>query len=147
MDIGPNILVVDSDARQLSWTLELLQSADYSATGAASFKAARGLLGSLRYDLLITNLRLQAYNGMHLIFNSHVLRPHMPAIIIDSTPDPANENEARRAGAAYLGGFPDADRLTTLIKTVLEEEAMLLALARKMWVAEPAEPGKTPLTN
>lgn len=147
MDIGANILVVDSNARQLSWTLELLQRADYSATGAASFKAARGLLSSLRYDLLITNLRLQAYNGMHLIFNSHVLRPHMPAIIIDSTPDPANENEARRAGAAYLGGFPDADRLTTLIKTVLEEEAMLLALARKMWVAEPAGPGKTPMTN
>jgi DNA-binding NtrC family response regulator len=146
MDKGANILVVDSDAQQLSWTLDLLQSADYSATGAASFKAARGLLGSLRYDLLITNLRLQAYNGMHLIFDSQVLRPHMPAIIIDSAPDPANEHEARQAGVAYLGGFPDAGCLTALVKILLEEE-ILLTLARKMWMAEPAGLGKAPTTN
>jgi DNA-binding NtrC family response regulator len=146
MDIDVNILVVDSDARQLSWTLDLLQSAEYSATGAATFKAARALLGSRRYDLLITNLRLQAYNGMHLIFDSHVLSPHMPAIIIDSVPDAGTESEAHRAGAAYLGTFPDADRLTALVKTLLEKP-MFPALARKMWIVEPAGLGKTRATN
>jgi DNA-binding NtrC family response regulator len=91
--------------------------------------------------LLITNLRLQAYNGMHLIFDSHVLRPQMPAIIIDSGPDPGNESEARRAGATYLGTFPDADHLTALVKTLLEKQ-MLVGLARRMWIAEPARLGK-----
>jgi DNA-binding NtrC family response regulator len=146
MDIDVHILVVDNDAVQLSWTLDLLRCAEYSATGAATFKTARALLGSRRYDLLITSLRLQAYNGMHLIFESHVLRPHMPAIIIDSVPDPGNESEARRAGAAYLGTFPDERHLTALVKTLLEEP-MLSALARKMWIAEPAGLGKTRTTN
>jgi DNA-binding NtrC family response regulator len=130
MDIVVNILVVDSDARQLAWTLELLQSEEYSATGAQTFKAARSLLSSRRFDLLITNLRLQAYNGMHLILDNGVLRPHMPAIIIDSAPDSGNESLAHRAGAAYLGMFPDADRLTALVRTLIEETSFL-ALARK----------------
>lgn len=142
MNIDVNILVVDSDTQQLSRTLDLLQGAEYSPTGAATFKAARSLLGSRRYDLLITNLRLQAYNGMHLIFDSRVRRPHMPAIIIDSVPDAGNERQARRAGVAYLGTFPDADDLTALVKTVLDEP-MSLTLALEMWIADPAGPGKT----
>ena len=142
MNIDVNILVVDSDTQQLSRTLDLLQSAEYWPTGAATFKAARALLGSRRYDLLITNLRLQAYNGMHLIFDSRVRRPHLPTIIIDSVPDASNERQARRAGAAYLGTFPDADGLTALVKTLLDER-MYLALVREMWIAEPAGPGKT----
>ena len=146
MDIDVNILVVDSDARQLAWTLDLLQSAEYSATGAATFKAARALLGSRRYDLLITNLRLQAYNGMHLVFDSYTLRPFLPVIIIDCVPDAGNESQAYRAGAAYLGTFPDAGRLTALVKTLLDEP-MLLASARKMWIAEPAGPDKIRTAN
>ena len=144
MDIDIKILVVDSDAQQLSWTIALLQSAEYSVTGAATFKAARSLLGSRRYDLLITNLRLQAYNGMHLIFESHVRRPHMPAIIIDGLPDAGNESQARRARAAYLGTFPDAGRLMALVKPLLEEP---MFLARQMWIAEPTVLGDTRTTN
>jgi DNA-binding NtrC family response regulator len=142
MDV--NILVVDSDARQLFWTLDLLQGAAYSATGARTFKAARSLLGSRRYGLLITNLRLQAYNGLQLIIEGHVLRPRMPAIIIDSLPDAGNEIQARRTGAAYLGTFPDAGRLLALVKTLLEEP---MFLARQMWMAEPAGLGNTRTTH
>ena len=70
----------------------------------------------------------------------------MPAIIIDRMPDAGNESQARRAGAAYLGTFPDAGRLMALVKTLLEEP-MFLAPTRKMWMAEPAGLGKTRTTN
>ena len=122
----------------------MLQSAEYSATGAASFKAARGLLGSRRYDLLIANLRLEAYNGLHLVLESHVFRPHMPAIIIDSLPDASNESQARRAGAAYLGAPRDAGRLRALVKTLLEEPTFLV---RQRWSAEPTALAGTHTTN
>ena len=144
MDIDTRILVVATDAQWRSRTIDVLQRAEYSATGAASFKAARGLLGSRRYDLLITNLRLEAYNGLHLVFESHVLRPHMPAIIIDRLPDASNESQARRAGAAYLGTPPDAGRLMALVKTLLEEPMFLV---RQQWSAEPTALAGTQTTN
>ena len=144
MDIDIKILVVDTDTQRRSWTIDVLQNAEYSATGAASFKAARGLLGSRQYDLLITNLRLEAYNGLHLVFESHVFRPHMPAIIIDSLPDASNESQARRSGAAYLGTLPDAGRLRALVKTLLEEP---MFLARQKWSAEPTALAGTQTTN
>ena len=144
MDIDIKILVVDTDARRRSWTVDVLQRAKYLATGAGNFKAARGLLGSRWYDLLITNLRLEAYNGLHLVFEGHVFRPHMPAIIIDSLPDASNESQARRAGAAYLGTPPDAGRLTALVKTLLEEPMFLV---RQKWSAEPTALASTQTTN
>ena len=144
MDIDITILVVDTDTQRRSWTIDVLQRAEYSATGAASFKAARGLLGRRRYDLLITNLRLQAYNGLHLILESRVFYPHTPAIIIDSLADASNEREARRLGAAYLGTLPDAGRLMALVKTLLEEP---MFLARQKWSAEPTALAGTQTTN
>ena len=144
MDTDIKILVVDTDPRRRSWTINVFQRAEYSATGAASFKAARRLLRSRRYGLLITNLRLEAYNGLHLVFESHVLRPQMAAIIIDSLPDADNESQACRAGAAYLGTSPDAARLMALVKTLLEEQ---MFLTRQKWSAEPAALAGTQTTN
>jgi DNA-binding NtrC family response regulator len=60
------ILVVDSDARGLRAAQNALRFvADVDA--CADFQTARARLLLKPPDLLVTNLRLQAYNGLHLV--------------------------------------------------------------------------------
>jgi ActR/RegA family two-component response regulator len=49
--------------------------------------------------LLITEIRLDSYNGLHLI--AMAPKP-IPAIVITGYPDRAVEADARRLGAEYL---------------------------------------------
>ena len=81
--------------------------------------------GTTPPDLLITDIRLDAYNGLQLILNS----PHqIPTIVITGFADPVLEAEARRGGAAYL------------VKPVQPRD--LLALVGEKLAARHFSPGK-----
>src|SRR6266436_6566052 len=80
--LGPNsptnmknaaILVVGLDPSELASLVEPLRRAGHRAVGVGTFETARRLLHTQSYDLLITDLRLAAYNGLHLVFHSRVL--------------------------------------------------------------------------
>jgi DNA-binding response OmpR family regulator len=96
------ILVVDDDVPGLTGMLELLRNAGYQATGAATFEAARRLLELGPYDLLITDVRLKTFNGLHLVIRGRAAYPDMALIIITAFSDPLLEREAGRHGAAFL---------------------------------------------
>lgn len=69
----------------------------YAATeGCGHFGGARERLLANPPDRLVTNLRLHAYNGLHLV---HLLRPPTRAIVYMDPPDPILLSEAQRAGA------------------------------------------------
>src|SRR5437016_3419211 len=69
------ILVVEGNTNGLASLVNLLRNAGYRAVAADSFETARHLLHTQWCDLLITDLRLAAYNGLHLVFHSRVLNP------------------------------------------------------------------------
>lgn len=69
----------------------------YAATeGCGHFAGARERLLANPPDRLVTNLRLHAYNGLHLV---HLLKAPTRAIVYMDPPDPALLSEAQRAGA------------------------------------------------
>jgi hypothetical protein len=68
--------------------------ADVTACG--DFQTARHHIIAMPPDLLITNLRLQAYNGLHLMA---LAGAPTPAIVSMDPPDPALARTARAAGA------------------------------------------------
>jgi DNA-binding NtrC family response regulator len=115
------ILVVAGNTNELALLVESLRNAGYGAVGASSFETARSLLHTQWYDLLITDLRLAAYNGLHLVFHSRVLNPAATAIVMAAIPDIANESETRRLGAHYVSGPLEPESLIALVRTVLEE--------------------------
>ena len=93
------VLIVDDDGATRRGLVQLLAQAGYDATGVGTFDQARRIIGASPPDLLITDIRLEAYNGLQLILNS----PRMiPTIVITGFADPVLEAEARRGGAAYL---------------------------------------------
>jgi DNA-binding response OmpR family regulator len=105
------ILAVDTDAAALAELVELLRGAGYKATGAPTFETARQLLETAVFDLLITDLRLMAHNGLHLVVRGRVLQRAPTAIVLSSVPDSVDEIEARRLGANYLARPVDPDSL------------------------------------
>jgi DNA-binding NtrC family response regulator len=93
------VLIVDDDGATRRGLVQLLTQAGYEATAVGSFDEARRSIGASPPDLLITDIRLEAYNGLQLILNSP---RSIPTIVITGFADPVLEAEARRGGAAYL---------------------------------------------
>jgi CheY-like chemotaxis protein len=93
------VLVVDDDDATRVGLAELLNAAGYMTRAVASFEDGLRILRTDPPDLLITDVRLGAYNGLQLVLSS----PHpVPAIVITGFNDPVLEGDARRQGADYV---------------------------------------------
>ena len=99
---GKKVLVVDSDAADLASTTALVETAGHQVVAATSFEEATRAARTLRPDLIVTQLRLGPYNGLHLVLRGRRLDPSLPAIIIARHPDPVLQLEAERLNAVYL---------------------------------------------
>jgi DNA-binding NtrC family response regulator len=115
---APAILVVDSNGPALSTIVDLLNGADHSATGVSSFEAARQLLSRERFDVLVTRLRLQAFNGLHLVAHCQAKNPGTYAIVMNDAPDHISEREARLLGAQYIED-PEPKDILSIVDSVL----------------------------
>ncbi len=96
------VLVVDESAAERIEAEDLLLHAGYRVVSAGSLQEAARVLGTDPPDLLITELRLGAYNGLHLVIRSRQLFPELPAIILTRFPDPVLETDAHRERASYV---------------------------------------------
>ena len=68
----------------------------------AGFETARRRLGVVAFDFLVTNIRLGAYNGIHLVYLASALEGGSErAIVYADAHDVALAREAQRAGAFY----------------------------------------------
>lgn len=95
-------LIVDSRPAVVSAMMAALERAGYSAEGATSFEEARDALNSHPPRLLLTAIRLGAFNGLHLVIRARLNHPHTTAIVISDAADPFVQTEAECYGAACL---------------------------------------------
>ena len=93
------ILIVDDDESVRTFLSTLLQGAGYGVVVAGGVKAGLQVLEETWVDLLVTDVRLGAANGLQLIAMS---RQSMPTIAITGFPDPVIEAQARQFGAMFL---------------------------------------------
>jgi DNA-binding NtrC family response regulator len=100
---GPKrIILVDDDRQVLRYLTELLQESGYDTVSCERFLDAKGLLATTRPDLLLTDLRLGAYNGLQLAIFARERHPGLPVIVLTGYEDPMLREEAARAGAGFL---------------------------------------------
>lgn len=93
------ILIVDDNTATRAELVTLMTDAGFDTLTAGTVPEAMRLLATAQPNLLITEIRLDTYNGLHLI--AMAPRP-IPAIVITGYPDRAVEADARRLGAEYL---------------------------------------------
>jgi two-component system response regulator GlrR len=126
------ILIVDDDEPTRVGLAMLLEDAGYDTITASTVPAALKLLNESRPDLLIADIRLDEYNGLHLI----AVRPQpIPAIVLTGFADPAIEADARRLGAEFLLKPISAPALTSLVRRLLSDSQVGTAVRR--WPRKP----------
>jgi DNA-binding NtrC family response regulator len=96
------IFVVDDDRQVLKFLTELLQDAGYDTVACERYQDAKGLLAASRPDLLLTDIRLGAYNGLQLGIYARDHHPGLPVIVLTGYEDPTLRDEALRSGAQFL---------------------------------------------
>lgn len=102
MKLQHRILVLDDDENALEGIVELLRQAEYEVVGAATFDAARERLASEPFHLLIADVRLRGFNGLHLVRQIRRDRPEMATMIMTGYDDRMMELESGRYGAAFI---------------------------------------------
>ena len=91
------VLIVEPDANGLFAAKKALWNlADVEA--CSDFQAARASLVARQPDLLVTNLRLHAYNGLHLV---HLAPDRTRCIVYSEGDDLGLAREVQAAGAFY----------------------------------------------
>lgn len=104
MSMTSDILVVSADAAVLSGRVTALRRSGFSARASASFPdARRALEDGPPPEVLVTDVRLGPYNGLHLVAVARVEFPRTVAIVIGGQ-DHVLEVEAAGLGARYLLG-------------------------------------------
>jgi DNA-binding NtrC family response regulator len=109
------ILVVDPNAQYLNDAQRVLRLLG-DVEVCADFTAARSRLIARPPDLLITNLRLQEYNGLHLV---HLAKPQTRCIVYSTHDDPVLAREVQAAGAFYERPMRLARALSGYVQGVL----------------------------
>jgi DNA-binding response OmpR family regulator len=102
MKLPYRVLVLDDDEHALSGIVELLRDGGHHVTGAATYDAAKRLLAVSPFDLLISDVRLRSFNGLHLVMQTRVDHPDTAIIIITGYDDPLIDMEAHRYQAELV---------------------------------------------
>ena len=98
-----NILVVDDDAPLLDALERAFENAgEKSVVALSNFEAAKRTLRTARFDVLITDVRLGAFNGLQLAVLAHDLHPDIQLIVFSGFDDTVLRQDAERLGATYL---------------------------------------------
>jgi DNA-binding response OmpR family regulator len=97
-----SVLVVDDDRQVLKYLTELLREAGYDTVTCERFTDAKTLLHTTRPDLLLTDIRLGAYNGLQLAIFAQSRHPGIPIVVLTGYEDPTLRKEAAASGATFL---------------------------------------------
>lgn len=89
---------------------DTFRSLGYTFAVADDFHEAKRVLGTHPPDLLITHVRLGAYNGLQLVLRGRVTAPHMAAIVVSDGADPVLEREAEAMDATLVLKSADRDQ-------------------------------------
>jgi CheY-like chemotaxis protein len=121
MKLPYRILVLDDDEAALAGIVELLRDGGYAVTPAETYEGAKRLLALEGYDLLISDIRLRGFNGLHLVRQLYRDRPEMGLVIITGYDEPMIEFEAGRYGAEFIRKpIKPAEFMETIARTLAD---------------------------
>lgn len=96
------ILIVDDDESLLNVVSQAFQRTGRDVVSCSTFEAARKKLREERFDVLLTDVRLGAFNGLQLAVMGRDMSPEMQIIVFSGFDDPVLREEAAHLHATYL---------------------------------------------
>jgi len=111
------VLIVEDDDAARAGLIRLLTGRGHEVFAAAAFEDGKRLLRAHHPDVLITDVRLGAFNGLQLLLSD---RTHVHAIVLTAYSDHVLESEARKLGAHFLLKPVVPDQLLDLVEDLAE---------------------------
>ena len=111
------ILVVDDDPALLDAIERSFVTAGETVVASGTFQEARRNLMTQSFDVLLTDVRLGAYNGLQLAVLARDLAPDIQVIVFSGFDDPVLRADATRMGATYLVKPVTASRILEVIRS------------------------------
>jgi DNA-binding response OmpR family regulator len=102
MKLPFRVLVLDDDPHALEGITELLRDSGYDVTPSSSYQEAKQLMAESVHDLLITDVRLRSFNGLHLVMQCRREYPDMALMIMTGYDESLMELEASRYNAQFI---------------------------------------------
>jgi DNA-binding NtrC family response regulator len=96
------VLIVDDQEDVLRTLAALVSHGGYEVETCSRFEAARHLIAENPPDVLITDVRLGAFNGLQLVLHMRQVKPDSPVVVLSAWDDAVIRQEAERAGARFL---------------------------------------------
>jgi DNA-binding NtrC family response regulator len=122
---GQRILVVDDEPEMVENCTRLLRRAGYRILGTTDSERALAMLESERPDLLLTDLKMPAIDGLELMRRAHELDAALPVIVITAFASIDSAVAAIKAGAFdYLPKTFSVDELTVVVERALRQRAL-----------------------
>ncbi len=147
------VLIVEDDDAARSGLIRLLAGRGHEVLSAAAFEDGKRLLRAHQPDVLITDIRLGAFNGLQLLLGDP---QHVHAIVLTAYSDHVLESEARKLGAHFLLKPVVPDQLLNLVdhlaEAVLDEPPSTHPRPVRRWQRKmvprglPAQINSTPAT-
>jgi CheY-like chemotaxis protein len=123
-DMRRTALVVETDTLQLAETTQALRDLGYAVEPVSTFdEARRRLLIISDLSLLVADIRLGQFNGLHLAFRARAHHPNVRLLITDHAHDTTLETETRRLGGAYLARPFTIETLSAIVAQPEERPA------------------------
>jgi len=107
------VLFVDPDASAVETIRGIAGGAAIDT--CTDFESARERILATEYDLLVANLRLEAYNGLHLVYLAKASGLRTRAVVYTAARDARLGRDVQEAGAFY----ETADRFTRALPNYL----------------------------
>jgi CheY-like chemotaxis protein len=114
------VLVVDDEASILRLLQTVLEPAAFEVHTAKSAVDAKSRLQALRFDLIITDMRMETpLAGYEVVRAAHQIRPRPAIVILTAFPIPSSDWRACGADALLVKGadiLDLPDKLHTIVK-------------------------------
>lgn len=117
--MAPRILVVDCDQQSSVATEQLLTAAGYESASVTSFEDAARTMSVNCPDLLVTDIRLGRFNGLHLALRARVDHPDLRILVLGEAGDAALAADAARLGARFVPKATDARSFLGLVADIV----------------------------
>lgn len=115
--MATRVLIVEDDDAARAGLIRLVAGRGHEVFAAATFEDGKRLLRAHHPEVLITDVRLGAFNGLQLLLSDP---EHVHAIVLTAYSDHVLESEARKLGAHFLLKPIVPDQLLDLVDELAE---------------------------
>jgi DNA-binding response OmpR family regulator len=129
------ILLVDANSSSPPAAEQALDTAGYRVAAVSTFEQATSQLALDCPDLLITSIRLKAFNGLHLLLRARADHADLPVIVTGHPNDITSD--ITRYGATFLPEPVDPELLLRTVSELMADRVPRDPTGERRWPRKP----------